>query len=62
MRRSGPWLWGRRLAERWGADRADRLPDLRAGAIYDQYYQVYRRLYERTAQEMHELTRLSESS
>ena len=34
-------------------------PDPRATAAYDQYYPVYRRLYERNAEEMHELARLS---
>ena len=46
------------LAEHWV--RIDRCvsPDPGAAGIYDQYYRVYRRLYERTAEDMHELARL----
>ena len=33
-------------------------PAADADTVYDQYYRVYRRLYERTAEEMHELARL----
>ena len=47
------------LAERWVRIGRTVRPDLRAAAVYDQYYRVYQRLYERTAEEMHELARLS---
>ena len=48
------------LAERWVRIGRRVSPDPRATAIYDGYYRVYRRLYERTAEEMHELARLGE--
>jgi len=47
------------LAQRWVRIGRTGHPDQRAAAVYDGYYRVYRRLYERTAQEMHELARLS---
>jgi xylulokinase len=34
-------------------------PQPEVSVLYEQYYRVYRRLYERTAEEMHELARLS---
>jgi xylulokinase len=47
------------LAERWvGIGRVVR-PDAGAAAVYERYYRVYRRLYQRTAEEMHELAQLS---
>ena len=46
------------LAERWIRIGRTVRPDPRATAVYDRYYRVYRRLYERTAEEMHELARL----
>jgi xylulokinase len=47
------------LAERWVRIGRSVRPDPQATTVYDQYYRVYRRLYERTAEEMHELARLS---
>jgi xylulokinase len=47
------------LAERWVRIGHTVRPDPRATSIYDRYYRVYRGLYERTAEEMHELARLS---
>jgi xylulokinase len=47
------------LAERWVRIGRTVRPDPRITAVYDQYYRVYRRLYDRTAEEMHELARLS---
>src|SRR5205823_8964460 len=47
------------LAERWVRIGRTVRPDPRATTVYDQYYRVYRRLYERTVEEMHELARLS---
>jgi xylulokinase len=47
------------LHERWVRIGRTFQPDARIAAVYDQYYRVYRRLYERTADEMHELSRLS---
>src|SRR5436309_3328681 len=47
------------LAERWVRIGRIARPDPRVTTVYDQYYRVYRRLYERTAEEMHELARLS---
>ena len=49
------------LAERWVRIGRTFRPDPGATAVYDQYYRVYRRLYERTAEEMHELARLGAS-
>jgi xylulokinase len=46
------------LAERWVRIGRTVRPDPRVTTVYDQYYRVYRRLYERTAEEMHELARL----
>jgi xylulokinase len=46
------------LAERWVRIGRTVRPDRRVTTLYDQYYRVYRRLYERTATEMHELARL----
>ena len=46
------------LAEGWVRIGQTVRPDPCAAAIYDGYYRVYRRLYERTAEEMHELARL----
>jgi xylulokinase len=48
------------LAEHWVRVGRTVHPDARATAVYDEYYRVYRRLYERTAGEMHDLARLSE--
>jgi xylulokinase len=36
-------------------------PDPECSSVYDRYYSVYRRLYERTKEDMHELTCLSTS-
>ena len=47
------------LAERWVRIGRTVRPDPGATAIYHQYYHVYRRLYERTVEEMHDLARLS---
>ncbi len=47
------------LAEHWVRIGRIVRPEPSATAIYDQYYGVYRRLYDRTADEMHELARLS---
>jgi xylulokinase len=47
------------LAERWVQIGRTVRSDPSVTAIYDAYYGVYRRLYERTADEMHELARLS---
>jgi xylulokinase len=47
------------LAEGWVRIGRTVRPDAAATATYDRYYRVYRRLYERTADEMHELARLS---
>lgn len=49
----------RPLTEQWVRIGRSVDPDPRAAAVYDEYYGVYRRLYERTAEEMHELARLS---
>ena len=49
----------RPLTERWVPIGRTVRPESRATAVYDQYYGVYRRLYERTAEEMHALARLS---
>jgi xylulokinase len=46
------------LAERWVRIERTVRPNARATTAYDRYYRVYRRLYERTAEEMHELARL----
>jgi xylulokinase len=48
------------LAERWVRIGRRVRPSQEAAAAYDAYYRVYRRLYERTAEEMHELARLGE--
>jgi len=47
------------LAERWVRIGRSVCPNPDASAVYDRYYGIYRRLYERTAEDMHELTRLS---
>jgi len=47
------------LAERWVRIGRSVRPDPHATAVYDQYYRMYRRLCERTADDMHELARLS---
>jgi len=47
------------LAECWVGIGRTVHPDPQVTRVYDQYYRVYRRLYERTAEEMHELARLS---
>jgi xylulokinase len=47
------------LADQWVRIGRTVRPDPRSTAVYDQYYAVYRRLYKRTADEMHELARLS---
>jgi xylulokinase len=47
------------LAERWVKIGRTVRPDAAATATYDRYYRVYRRLYERTAEEMHALAMLS---
>jgi len=49
------------LAERWVRIGRTVRPDPGATAIYDQYYRVYRRLYQRTVEDMHDLARLSAS-
>jgi xylulokinase len=36
-------------------------PNSEASATYDEYYPVYRRLYENSKKEVHELVRLSSS-
>jgi xylulokinase len=46
------------LAERWVRTGRIVRPDPDVTHVYDEYYRVYRRLYERTADEMHELARL----
>lgn len=48
----------RPLPERWVAIGRTVRPDPAASATYDAYYAVYRRLYDRTAEEMHALSRL----
>lgn len=47
------------LAEQWVRFGRAFRPQPQATAIYEQYYPVFRRLYDRTAEEMHELARLS---
>jgi xylulokinase len=47
------------LAEHWVRIGRVVHPDPRTTAAYEQYYPVYRRLYDRTVDEMHELARLS---
>jgi sugar (pentulose or hexulose) kinase len=48
------------LAERWVRIGRTVRPDPAATNVYEPYYRVYRRLYERTAAEMHELARLAQ--
>jgi xylulokinase len=47
------------LSERWVRIREIVLPHAESSMPYDRYYAVYRRLYERTEEEMHELACLS---
>ncbi|MCC7370224.1 MAG: sugar kinase [Chloroflexi bacterium] len=47
------------LAEDWVRIGRTVQPDAATTAIYERYYRVYRRLYARTAEEMHELAQLS---
>ncbi|MCA1645388.1 MAG: hypothetical protein LC797_07940, partial [Chloroflexi bacterium] len=50
------------LAERWVHIGRTVSPDPRASALYDAYYRVYRRLYDRTSGAMHDLACLSAAS
>jgi xylulokinase len=50
------------LSDTWVRIRETIFPHTESSAVYDRYYAVYRRLYERTKEDMHELTCLSATS
>jgi xylulokinase len=47
------------LSDRWVRVGESVSPHAESSSVYDRYYSVYRRLYERTKEDMHELTCLS---
>jgi xylulokinase len=50
------------LPDTWVRIRQTISPHAESSAVYDRYYAIYRRLYERTKEDMHELTCLSATS